>query len=285
MVISLIIGSSIVYKQESIQAKRVENNGSKAFTNTVERNNIYPTIIPNPVGTNGTVKVIANYSSDVPLATVLVELRGPNLGSSNFSLAPPIAGSLPLSLVSGSVQDGTWIGTFAFPPDLPDGNYLYSVISSDISGKLTTDGPFSGIIINRHSSEQKDLETRIISGIDGGRNNVPNNGISFSTNMTFSFEGTDKTGVVESFECNLDDIIADRDEHDHDEDGGEIDNVTADAYSTCLIPDTIAQKVRGSHNYDNLGLGNHTFKIRVIDNERDVDETPATFKWNILSPT
>jgi hypothetical protein len=240
---------------------------------------ISPIASPNPIEASGMAEVSVNYTDEIGIAEVSVEIEGPSLGLSNQNLTLPSIGTLPLSLVSGTAQNGTWSGIFSFPNESSDGNYLYSLKSADSLGNTYMNGPYSGIILDRYPAGGQESETKIISAVDGVGQNISNGGTTHSTNMTFTFEGTDKTGVALFVQCNMDDTIV------YGEHGGEIGadiNTPTTTYSTCFIADKIARQIIGNHEYVNLGVGNHTFKVRVIDNEYNIDSTPASFNWTIL---
>jgi hypothetical protein len=235
-----------------------------------------PFISPNPVGPAGRVNLTANHSqSGMDVMSIDVDIHGPNIGSTNPRLAPTTIGSISMKLVSGTSKDGLWSGSFSFPNYLPDGNYLYSLTIKDGKGYLTTAGPFSGIILDRNRPDS--AETKIVTAIDGEGKTLPIGGTTNSSNITFIFEGTDKTGVIQSFDCNLDDTII-FGEHGHGEDPGQ----AASPYSSCFEPLKISAESTGNQSYTNLGAGNHTFKVRTIDNENDPDTSPSSFSWSIL---
>jgi hypothetical protein len=68
------------------------------------------------------------------------------------------------------------------------------------------------------------------------------------TSAVFTFTGSDDLGV-DHFECQLD----------------------SGAYTTCTSPKT----------YTGLSAGVHTFSVRAVDGESNVDPTPATYSWRI----
>ena len=140
-----------------------------------------------------------------------------------------------MKLVSGTSRDGLWSGSFSFPNYLPDGNYLYSLTIRDGKGYLTTAGPFSGIILDRNHPDS--AETKIVTAIDGEGKTLPIGGTTNSPNITIVFEGTDKTGVIQSFECNLDDAII-FSEHGHGDDPGQ----ASSPYSSCFDPLKVSAK-------------------------------------------
>jgi hypothetical protein len=248
----------------------MNNSNANIFTNTN-----YPSVSPNPVGPSGQVRVSANYTSEIGITNMSITVNGPSMGVTDPRLAAPTIGSSSLSLVKGTMREGTWNGTFTFPADIPDGTYSYSLILTDSLGNKRTDGPFSGIILDRHPLGEE-TETKIISAVDGAGKNIGNNGTTFSRNMSFIFDGKANTGVVLFFQCNLDDIIVPSGmEH-----GAEESMTTT--YSTCVVPDKITRQFTGNYSYANLGVGNHTFKVRVVDNEYNIDDAPAIFEWTIL---
>ncbi|CAN5189515.1 hypothetical protein BH18THE2_BH18THE2_10030 [soil metagenome] len=255
------------------------DNTNDYGTNDNDSSTISPPFIsPNPVGPAGRVNITANHSeSGMDVMSIGVDIHGPNIGSTNPRLAPTTIGSISMKLVSGTSRDGLWSGNFSFPTYLPDGNYLYSLTIKDGKGYLTTAGPFSGIILDRNHPDS--AETKIVTAIDGEGKTLPLGGTTNSPNVTIVFEGTDKTGVIQSFECNLDDTIIFT-EHGHGDDPGQ----ASSPYSSCFDLLKVSAESTGNQSYANLGAGNHTFKVRAIDNENDRDTSPSSFSWSILPP-
>ena len=93
-------------------------------------------------------------------------------------------------------------------------------------------------------------ETSISLAIDGDGDAVTN-GATVSTSITFTFEGTDNVGVA-SFDCSLDGA----------------------AFASCTSPETLGGLATGSRN----------FQVRAIDTVGNVDLTPASFTWTVLTP-
>jgi hypothetical protein len=249
-----------------------------AVSTNINHDSNFPFIYPNPVGPTGQVTITINYTDNTGVSMLRGEIKGPSLGSSDPKLLLPIIGSAHLSLISGSIHDGTWRGTFTFPNYLPDGSYIYSLISTDTLGNTRTIGPFSGIILDRHPASKHGSETIISSAVDGNDKNISNNGSTTSSNITFGFEGTTRTGVVLFLQCNLDDTIAAAAEHGREHG----DSTLGSTYSTCLVAGRIAQAAAGNLTYTDLDVGRHIFKVRVVDNEYNIDDTPATFSWTVL---
>lgn len=94
-------------------------------------------------------------------------------------------------------------------------------------------------------------ETSIISLIDGDGVTLINGDGTFSPEATFAFAGTDTVGIA-GFECSFD--------------GG--------PFSLCSTPLT----------FTNLGVGSHSFDVRAFDASSNLDGTPASFSWSVLTP-
>jgi hypothetical protein len=286
-VVAIVIANAqtsvtIFPEKENVTVPYINNNFGIDNTNEYGSNDNYsstissPFISPNPVGPAGRVNITANHSeSGMDVMSIGVDIHGPNIGSTNPRLAPTTIGSISMKMVSGTSRDGLWSGNFSFPNYLPDGNYLYSFTIKDGKGYLTTAGPFSGIILDRNHPDS--AETKIVTAVDGEGKTLPIGGTTTSPNITIVFEGTDKTGVIQSFECNLDDIVI-FDEHGHGDDPDQ----ASSPYSSCFDPLKVSAESTGNQSYTNLGAGNHTFKVRAIDNENDRDTSPSSFSWSIL---
>ncbi len=74
-----------------------------------------------------------------------------------------------------------------------------------------------------------------------------------STSATFTFSGTDNLTPSGSliFECQVDGA----------------------GFNACASP----------KNYSGLSLGSHTFDVRAIDGAGNLDATPASFTWNVVT--
>jgi len=96
-------------------------------------------------------------------------------------------------------------------------------------------------------------ETLIISVISGNNVHLNNGDSTSSDTITFTFTGTDDVAVV-GFECRLDG--------------------TSQIFAPCT----------SSITYANLNTGMHTFEVRAIDTSGNIDPTPASFSWKILTP-
>jgi len=89
-------------------------------------------------------------------------------------------------------------------------------------------------------------ETAITSAAGRQNRSISNGGTTSSNEITFAFTGSDN-GSVAGFECSLD--------------------------GAAFAPRT--SPVR----YPGVGKGQHTFKVRAVDNKGYRDPTPATFTW------
>lgn len=236
----------------------------------------HPYITPNPVGQAGRVNITVNYSDNrVGIDSIRLDIHGPNIGSTDPQLAPATIGSMPMLLVAGTPQDGTWNANFSFPTNSPDGSYLYSLTLTDKTGHVTTTGPYSSVILDRSQSDRP--ETRIVSATDNLGRTLRNGSVTDSPNITFTFQGIDRTGVIQVFQCNLDDIII-LSEHGHGDDPSQ----ASSPYASCFSPTQVTSTASGNYTYTNLGAGNHTFKVRAYDNEYDFDTSPSNFSWVIV---
>lgn len=82
-------------------------------------------------------------------------------------------------------------------------------------------------------------------------------GGQLSTSITFHVTATQGTNPIAGFQCSLD----------------------GSSFSSCATtnPATIT--------YNNLAAGQqHTFTVRAVDTQGNVDPTPATFRWTVLTP-
>lgn len=94
-------------------------------------------------------------------------------------------------------------------------------------------------------------DTTITSALDGYGAAKSSGGSSLSNSITFTFTGTDATGVV-GYQCRRDGA----------------------AYASCTSP----------ISYSGLALGSHTFMVRAVDTAGNVDPSPASFTWAVITP-
>ncbi len=99
-------------------------------------------------------------------------------------------------------------------------------------------------------------DTQITSAVDGNGNAVQNGGSTASTSITFQVTATAGSNPIAGYQCSLD----------------------GSTFSSCATtsPATISQ--------NNLATGQHTFAVRAVDTQGNVDPTPATFSWTIITP-
>jgi subtilisin family serine protease len=93
--------------------------------------------------------------------------------------------------------------------------------------------------------------TSINWALDGNGAFVNDGGTTTSDSILFSFSGTDNIGVA-GFECNLDGA----------------------GFSGCI----------NQQQFGPISSGAHNFEVRAIDTSGNVDDTPASFDWNIDGP-
>lgn len=94
-------------------------------------------------------------------------------------------------------------------------------------------------------------QTTIISAVVGNGAAVASGGATLSNSITFTFGGTDAVGVT-GFQCRRD----------------------GTAYAPCTSP----------VSYAALALGSHTFQVRALDAAGNVDPSPASFTWTVVTP-
>lgn len=129
----------------------------------------------------------------------------------------------------------------------PLGSTPVTCRASDRSGN----GASAGFQVTVRDSTPPD--TRILldaSVVDGQGRRLKLGDSTLSSAITVDFVGTDAVGVT-SYQCSWD--------------GG--------SYSPCTSPLTRS----------GLGTGTHVFRVRALDARDNVDPSPATFEWTILS--
>ena len=98
-----------------------------------------PFVSPNPVGPLGQVSFTVNETGfSEEFESININIKGPNIGSTNPLLGPITIGSLSMIPILNTSQHGLWTGNFSFTDYLPDGNYLYSLIIIDRQGHVIT---------------------------------------------------------------------------------------------------------------------------------------------------
>jgi streptogramin lyase len=96
-------------------------------------------------------------------------------------------------------------------------------------------------------------KTTITSAVDGNNAPVQNGGTTTSSSIKIGFTATQGSNPIAGFQCSLDNS----------------------PFSSCTSPAV----------FNNLAAGPHKFVVVAVDNAGNRDPTPATFSWNILTPT
>ncbi len=97
--------------------------------------------------------------------------------------------------------------------------------------------------------------TTITSATDGIGQPVQSGGSTFFRSITFHVTATQGTYPIAGFQCSLD----------------------GKAFEPCAVTD------QGVITENNLEPGQHTFTVRAVDTQGNVDLTPATFIWIIIN--
>jgi YVTN family beta-propeller protein len=145
--------------------------------------------------------------------------------------------------VIGTIPVGNGLRGIVFNPNNND-TYVANQGSNTVSVIATT------------SYIQPPTATTITSATDGNGNPVKNDGFTASTSITFHVTTTQGTKSIAGFQSSL----------------------NGSSFSSCATsnPNTIT--------YNNLAAGqHHTFKVRAVDKQGNIDTTPATFSWKVLT--
>jgi hypothetical protein len=167
--------------------------------------------------------------------------------------AQPLTTGLVATTTSGSSV--TWDVTTQVQAMLAAGSHYGFQIRDQLEGNANQAAP--GFAQQYYSREQSDNGPRlIISWVTAPDTSAPEttlaNGPATSTTITqatFSFAASE---AGSTFVCSLDGA----------------------AFAPCSSPVT----------YTGLSIGEHTFAVGARDTAGNVDETPATFTWSIVSP-
>ncbi len=113
-------------------------------------------------------------------------------------------------------------------------------------------------MIDRIVPIQPPTATTITSATDGNGNSLQNEGSTISTSIAIHVQATKGTNPISDFQCILDDSTFD---------------ISCTATNSAMI------------NCNNLLDGQpHTFGVRAVDNQGNVDSTSSSFIWTILTP-
>jgi hypothetical protein len=150
----------------------------------------------------------------------------------------------------GDVLTYNWAGPFAAVGGvnptvaLPLGTHTLTLTVSDGKAAATD-------TVSIKVQDTTPPDTSINSAVDGHGVAVASGGSTLSTSITFTFGGSDTVGVA-GFQCKLDGA----------------------AYASCTSP--VA--------YSALAIGSHTIQARALDTAGNIDATPASFTWVVITP-
>jgi hypothetical protein len=116
--------------------------------------------------------------------------------------------------------------------------------ATDASGNMAT-ASFDVTIV-----DVEPPDTTITSATDDTGDAVANGGSTLSPSITFAFGGTDNVAVA-SFQCSLDGA----------------------AFAGCTSP----------QSFSGLSASLHDFQVRAVDTSGNIDPTPTSFMWTILT--
>ena len=180
----------------------------------------------------------------------------PDAGSDRTVAATSPAGAaVTLDGSASSDSDGdpltyTWAGSFGAVEgvsptvNLPLETNTVTLTVSDGQATAT-----DTVNITVHDTTPPD--TIINSAVDGNGAAAYSGGSTLSDHITFTFGGIDAVGVAE-FQCSL---------------GGT-------AYAPCS----------SAAGYSTLATGSHIFQVRALDAAGNVDPSPASFIWTVVTP-
>jgi YVTN family beta-propeller protein len=162
-------------------------------------------------------------------------------------------GSNTVSVVDSSTN--TVIGTIS----VGIGNNPYGIAFNPTNNDMYVVSRNSNTVsvISTSTVVQPPTHTSITSVVDGNGNPVQNGGSTVSTSITFQVTATAGTNLIAGFQCSLD----------------------GSPFSTCVTTNP------GRVSYNNLADGQHTFIVRAVDVQGNIDPNPATFSWTVLTPT
>ena len=229
-------------------------NGDDALLINPELADFCPDSIPPPLC--GSI-FLDQFFSTAPLSFGLIDVSdgGTNDGAGAFSNGGGVTVhefSHPLDSADDahdfSLQPGDTVGFTLFIRLLGGG---LPITDTTFPAPLPQANNYGDIIVA--SLDTTPPETSITSAADGNEDPVANGASTLSPAITFTFEGTDDSGSgVAGFECSLD----------------------AAAFSSCTSP----------ISFTGLAVGSHTLRVQAIDAADNIDPTPASFAWTILTP-
>ncbi|HEY7777860.1 MAG TPA: Ig-like domain-containing protein, partial [Nitrososphaeraceae archaeon] len=130
--------------------------------------------------------------------------------------------------------------------NVADGTHTFTVRSEDNAGnKDSSPSSFKWTV------DSTPPTTEISSAIDNNNKTIPNNGISGSTSIEFTFDSNDTGGVgIDNHQCNIDNS----------------------RYVKCTSPFIFPSLLKD---------GSHTFTVLSQDKAGNKDPTPASFTWTV----
>lgn len=183
---------------------------------------------------------------------------------------PPVAGAGPDQTVEATSPSGAFVSLDGSGSSDPDGDHLtygwswplgaaggVSPVASFPPGRHTVtltvdDGQATAndtvSIIVRDTTPP---DTLLSVATDGNGSAVNGGGSTLSTSVTFTFSGSDAVGVA-GFQCSLD----------------------GSAYAPCSSP----------RAYPALTRSRHVFRVRALDRAGNVDPSPVSLTWTVLTP-
>jgi YVTN family beta-propeller protein len=218
---------------------------------------------------SGTVSVIATiqYPSHTTITSAVdgngnpVQNGGSAISTSITFNVQATSGTNPITGFQCSLDNNTFTscGNANANPitvtynNLQPGQHIFKVRSVDSQNNVDlTSATFSWLVV------QPPTNTTITSAKDGNGNSVSNGGSTTSASITFTVQATPGTNPITGFQCSLD----------------------GSSYLPCN--GTFSNNME-TITYNSLVPGpQHTFKVRTVDNQGNVDPTPASFSWTVV---
>lgn len=129
---------------------------------------------------------------------------------------------------------------------LGDGSHTLQVRAIDLAGNADPTAASATWTV-----DSTPPDTNINSALDGNGAAPASGGSTLSNSITLNFGGTDAVGVM-GFQCSLDGA----------------------AYGPCTSP----------VGHSALSLGSHVFQVRALDAADNVDASPASYTWTVVTP-
>ena len=224
---STFIGRSVFERGTAIALDSSDNVFVTGFTGSSD----YPT-------TTGAFDETHNGDSDVFVTKLKNDLSGPLLASTIIGGGEDDRGLAIVLDSSGNLLVAGLTTSSNYPTTTGAFDETYNGSLDVFVTKLTGDLSLMEATAEPH--------TTIDSAVDGNSIVVLDGGSTISDSMTFTFSGTDDSGVA-SFECDID----------------------IGGFSACESPLDLTSLSDSFHN----------FMVRAIDNSGNTDSTPVSFSW------